>query len=216
MQKNWLFIVSLIFTLIGVFVFGILRQPTEMGIMIVAGAIGMAFSNIDKIQRFKGAGFEAEMKQAVEKAYATTESLKELASTLASYGIFSLAYDDRWTGMNKNTKHVLKEKIDQVCRELNIDDQITKEANDIFFWMFALDHLKRILHHASQATQDNKLMHDVEMKYNLKIGAPLPSSEEIKRDLSKLEINDSPEIVNAIKNYEHYLKHHKLRDPNAI
>ena len=31
-------------------------------------AIGMAFANIDKIQRFKGAGFEAEMKQAVEKA----------------------------------------------------------------------------------------------------------------------------------------------------
>ncbi|TXS92922.1 hypothetical protein FV139_13255 [Parahaliea maris] len=33
-----------------------------MGLAILAGAIGLAFSNLDKISRFKGAGFEAEMK----------------------------------------------------------------------------------------------------------------------------------------------------------
>lgn len=32
-----------------------------MGLAILAGAIGLAFSNLDKISRFKGAGFEAEM-----------------------------------------------------------------------------------------------------------------------------------------------------------
>ncbi len=33
----------------------------EMGLAILAGAIGLAFANIDKISKFKGAGFEAEM-----------------------------------------------------------------------------------------------------------------------------------------------------------
>jgi len=37
-----------------------------MGLAIVAGSIALAFSYIDKIQKFKGAGFEAEMRQQVE------------------------------------------------------------------------------------------------------------------------------------------------------
>lgn len=41
---------------------GFLGKPTEMGLAIVAGALGLAFSNIDKLSKFKGAGFEAEMK----------------------------------------------------------------------------------------------------------------------------------------------------------
>ena len=42
-------------------VYGFLSLTTEMGLAIVAGSLGLAFSNIDKISKFKGAGFEAEM-----------------------------------------------------------------------------------------------------------------------------------------------------------
>jgi hypothetical protein len=38
-----------------------MKMPIEMGLSILAGALGLAFSNIDKISKFKGAGFEAEM-----------------------------------------------------------------------------------------------------------------------------------------------------------
>lgn len=55
-------VLSFLVLLIGSLYFGIMKQPAEMGFAILAGAIGLAFSNIDKIQRFKGAGFEAEMK----------------------------------------------------------------------------------------------------------------------------------------------------------
>lgn len=61
--------------------FGVMGRPTEMGIIVVCGAIGLAFLNIDKIQKFKGAGFEAEMKRAVEEANATIEQLREVAAT---------------------------------------------------------------------------------------------------------------------------------------
>ena len=46
--------------------FGILGRPAEMGLAVVAGALGLAFANIDKISRFKGAGFEAEMREKIE------------------------------------------------------------------------------------------------------------------------------------------------------
>lgn len=47
-------------------ILGLLVRPTEMGIAVVAGALGLAFSNIDKIAKFKGAGFEAEMRERIE------------------------------------------------------------------------------------------------------------------------------------------------------
>ena len=54
------------FILVGSSYFGYLGRPAEMGLAIVAGSIALAFSYIDKIQRFKGAGFEAEMRQQLE------------------------------------------------------------------------------------------------------------------------------------------------------
>ncbi|MBD3670027.1 MAG: hypothetical protein HUJ29_04565 [Gammaproteobacteria bacterium] len=41
-------------------------MPAEMGLAILSGALGMAFSNIDKISEFKGAGFEAKMKDQIQ------------------------------------------------------------------------------------------------------------------------------------------------------
>lgn len=43
-------------------VFGFMSMPTEMGLSILAGSLGLAFSNIDKISEFSGAGFSAKMK----------------------------------------------------------------------------------------------------------------------------------------------------------
>ena len=42
-------------------VFGANGMPTEMGIAIVGGALAATFLNLDRVQRFKGGGFEAEM-----------------------------------------------------------------------------------------------------------------------------------------------------------
>ncbi len=46
---------------------GIMSMPTEMGLAILAGALGMAFSNIDKISEFSGAGFSAKMKNELQR-----------------------------------------------------------------------------------------------------------------------------------------------------
>jgi hypothetical protein len=45
---------------------GFLRRPKEMGVCVLAGFFGLAFSNIDKIERFKGPGFEAVMHDRLE------------------------------------------------------------------------------------------------------------------------------------------------------
>ncbi len=57
--------IGLVFLLAASTYFGIRAQPVEMGLVIVTAAIALAFLNIDKIQKFKGAGFEAEMRAQV-------------------------------------------------------------------------------------------------------------------------------------------------------
>lgn len=68
MEKDKEFVIKSLFKMASFFVllvissvFGFLSLTTEMGLAILAGALGLAFSNIDKISKFKGAGFEAEM-----------------------------------------------------------------------------------------------------------------------------------------------------------
>lgn len=43
-----------------------LGHPAEMGLAIVAGALGLAFANIDRLQKFEGAGFKAEIREKVQ------------------------------------------------------------------------------------------------------------------------------------------------------
>lgn len=60
-------ILSIIVIIVPVLYFGIMGKTAEMGLMIVASSIAIAFFNIDKVQKFKGAGFEAEMKKMWKK-----------------------------------------------------------------------------------------------------------------------------------------------------
>lgn len=47
-------------------VFGFMDMPTAMGLSILAGALGLAFSNIENIAEFSGAGFSAKMKNEIQ------------------------------------------------------------------------------------------------------------------------------------------------------
>jgi DNA-binding MarR family transcriptional regulator len=58
-------------------VLAFLGKPTEMGVAVLAGAIGLAFASIDKIKKFKGAGFEAEMKEKLQKFQAVIDKETE-------------------------------------------------------------------------------------------------------------------------------------------
>ena len=59
-------IVSYVVLLGGTLLFGFLRGYKEMGIWVLAGFLGMGFLNIDKMERFRGAGFEAVMRDQLE------------------------------------------------------------------------------------------------------------------------------------------------------
>lgn len=65
-MKSVVQIVAYIVLLGGSLALGFLGRPTEMGLAIVAAAVALAFSDLDKFRRIKGAGFEAELREKVE------------------------------------------------------------------------------------------------------------------------------------------------------
>lgn len=73
-----------------------MSRPVEMGLAIVAGSIALAFSHIDKIRKFKGAGFEAEMRDALESMVAKeTEPPKGASSPAFRIEAFGTDADTR-------------------------------------------------------------------------------------------------------------------------
>ena len=65
-MKQWIQFIAYTILLVGTMVFGFLGKPTEMGLAIVASAIALVFSDIERFKRFKGAGFEAELREQME------------------------------------------------------------------------------------------------------------------------------------------------------
>jgi len=65
-MKTIVQIAAYIVLLVGSVVLGFLGKPTEMGLAVVAAAVALAFSDLEKFSRIKGAGFEAELREKLE------------------------------------------------------------------------------------------------------------------------------------------------------
>jgi len=76
-----------LYLLVGAMFFGYQGKAAEMGLTIVAGALGLAFLNLDRFRSIKAAGFEAQLRDAVSEAYATTEHVKSIGAVLAEIGL---------------------------------------------------------------------------------------------------------------------------------
>ena len=114
--------------------FGLKAMPTEMGIIVVAGAIFLSFLHIDKIQRFKGAGFEAEMRQAVEEANATVHQLRDVATTSTKATLTTLMASSFGfqNGMNLSSKLDLHDKLISDLKKIGASEQQIEHADEMW------------------------------------------------------------------------------------
>lgn len=121
---------AFIVLLAGPITFGMLGKPTEMGLCILAAAIALAFSNIEKIKRFKGAGFEAEMLEKQVEAMIAKEAEPE--SKEDSSFITGKAYglDDATRGVVRalgNSKYTWR-TVSGIAQESDLNTVSVKKA----------------------------------------------------------------------------------------
>jgi hypothetical protein len=113
-------IVGFILLIASVFVFGLKGMAAEMGIAVAASGIFLAFANLDKFSEFKGAGFEAKLREAVDEANATIENLKEVARPLIITNLFVLAKAGRFSEGAFNKTHDVFDQLAELQSEIGL------------------------------------------------------------------------------------------------
>lgn len=213
-----IFVLSIIFTLAFPIYFGMKKQVKEMWAIIVAGFLAMTFCNLDRFVRFKAPGFEAEIQQRINEAYATMENLRELAVDVVEPVLTLLIMQDRMLQyLSRETKIEIKEEIVQSLSRLDVPQSKIKEATRFFDAVLIKDHLERLRNIASKSNEVQKTAKD-----RLRELADLSSPEELNRvDVTEIAqllgnaINLDPEVKEAFLDLKYFLQKRRFRRPET-
>lgn len=140
--------------------FGNKGMPTEMGLSIVAGAITAGFLNIEKIELLKGAGFEArmkaEVKKAVDEAYATIDQLKALGKPVVLALLKIMVYHSRIGGLSDLERQRLFTELEEISKTLSIaNDPEISDIKRVFHRFKTWDFFQDFVSKFKVITQDH-------------------------------------------------------------
>lgn len=127
--KNFIGYTALIISIFG---FGFAKETAAMGIGVAGSAIFLVFANVDKFVRFKGAGFEAEMREFVSDANATVDNLRSVATPLISSYITNLSNEGMLFSVDTESKRKRYEEILELQIELGINHPSINKAKRQF------------------------------------------------------------------------------------
>lgn len=200
-------------------VFGWFGKTAEMGVIIVACSLALCFANLHKIESFKGAGFEARMRKAVEEAYATLERVQELVRPVARSNIANVAYGDRWDSVDRETAHQLMAELSGLVPslELQADLKIQKMVAD-FYNLHANDHLRfllQVMRHAHIKNDNVQERLNAMMLVRLKDDFVPPTVETVRGVIAELSVEQRTILEPFLLDYEHYIKTHTYRRVEA-
>ena len=198
-------------------VFGYWEKPVEMGVALIAGAIAAAFVNIEKFERFKGAGFEAEMKRAVEQAYATTEALRDVARPLIATTLSILTMGNRLGGMDARQQHDLRGDLERISNELGIgSDTGLKAAHELFFRYQTWDHYSRFIDRVWPIESIPIEVRQQLVQAKSYSDAGFPTREQVNAIFGEHVDKVSQEQWELFEDYLHYRDKRSFRRPEAL
>ena len=210
-------VVSVILILAPALAFGFAGKTTEMSLSIIAGATAASFVNIDKIKRFKGGGFEAEMRHAVERAYATVEAVRSVARPLIGATLHVLTMANRWGGMVAQQKHTFREELDRIGAELGLqEDTGIRAAHEKFFCLHTWDHFHAFVTKIQQSTEIPKIVRTGLSELQDYKSIAYPTRETIEDTLGEWMYKLDTEQSALLEDYIHYVEERTLRRPEAL
>ncbi|WP_313166195.1 hypothetical protein [Massilia oculi] len=199
-------------------IFGWIGKTAEMGILIVACSIALCFANLSKMQSFKGAGFEAQMREAVQEAYTTLDALQNLARPLLRTNIANVAFGSRWDGIGKEKEHELMRDLSDLATSLEMDQdvEITSMKRE-FYNLYAVDHLRFILQVLQSARIKNETVTGNMQGLMVRSHEYVPPTGAVVWSaLSDLSAMQKRIVEPYVLDYEHYIQSHTFRRREAI
>lgn len=223
-QEQMITIIGSLLTIGLAVMFGINGKPTEMGIIVVAGAICLSFVNIDKIQKFKGAGFEAEMKQAVDEANATLDQLRVIATTSTETILTDLMAGNFANGMTLRTRMELHDKLIINLEDIGASkgqiesaETMWKRGVNITFFRGIRSAIK-INKDKFEDKEAKKYIQDVSAEFQALLKFEeweAPTSQKLKVFLVKKSVMN-PEIDELLKDYSEFESNGNIRRKNVF
>jgi hypothetical protein len=211
-----LFIVSFFYTLVLTLCFGVWGMPTEMGFVIASGGLCMIFTNLDKIVKFKGAGFEVEFEKLEKQVSAKLETVQRLSTQLTSAVLETIA----GTGYGASVPMKERVKARNELYDLLISEMdITEEKADNIFQKYDNGLIKM---HARNISSEASRADDISDDMKTKIasitgriregGSVMASPEEFSKFMKENNV-ESPEILEAIEDLKCFVERKELRRP---
>jgi hypothetical protein len=146
---------GLILLVASIFVFGLQGMSAEMGIAVAASFVFLAFANLDKFSKFKGAGFEAEMKHVVDEAQATIENLKEVAKPLILTNIITLTKANRFSTGGFYALHELYDQLVTLQESIGLESVELERSKKEYLNIHAWDMITELARNIERAGMEN-------------------------------------------------------------
>lgn len=177
-------------------------------ISIVAFSFGLVFLNLDKFSKFKGAGFEAELrlKDAVTDAYAAIDELKKVALNVAEPTISLLAVSGPFQYLPLKYKLEYANKISKTLQELNVSEEETELVLSSLYDRVEEEHKRKILVRLNkELDDDSKIFSTID---DLKL-----EDWEINQVIKIAEENNI-DVSAELADYKFFIKNKTLRNPD--
>ena len=217
---DWNFIFSTTFNiiiccllLIGVLYFGFVEKYQAMWGIAASFAFIIFILNIEKFEEFKIGknGFEAKMKQVIDEAYATLESVKIIAKVMANFQIDSMTTQEDISAFYETKKNNLFDIL-EVCKELNLMDDLINKKVDNFFVSNARDFITVILtevHNEISQKDSSIAIETLEMELYKKINndRKIVSVKELQDFFETIDYEPSSKINKEINEYKKFIEY---------
>lgn len=200
-MSKFLNFVGFILLITSVFVFGLKGMATEMGVAVVASSIFLAFANLDKFSEFKGAGFEAKLREAVNEANATIENLKEVAKPLIKTNLFVLSKSGRFSEGAFNKSHDVYDQLAELQRKIGLEGQDLEKSKAGYLNIHAWDMVSELSVSIGRAGNERFSVASNETMGTRSFDAP-PDLNKLNELVKDLELDEqSQRQYKALKDY---------------
>lgn len=189
-------------------VFGAFKMPAEMGWAIASIGLALIFANLEKFSRFKGAGFEAELRTAVDKTYAAIDQLKELSLVLSAPIVDELAVSGRmlqYLRLKYKLDHV--EKISSALRKLGASESEIQDVCAAMFQRVRSDHIKAVLRSLKKANEDKSAVFDGCDNWEIHDW----DKDKLEAFIREHALDKNEEVVEWIRDLDYFEQTKKLR-----
>ena len=182
-----------------------LDKEAAAGLTIIAFSFGLVFLNLDRFKKFKGAGFEAEIREVVTEAYAAIDELRKVAINVSKPAVSLLAVSGPFQYLPLSSKLEYARNISGTLSDLNVSAETIENVVSSLYERVEGDHKRRVLVALNnQLSTEDKIFNNYD---------DLNEEDWSVEKIVELSNTKEVDVSNEIADFHHFISNKTLREP---